>query len=428
MSRLVQYKITNTHAPLFAPLCGLLLALQPWQSQAGELTSWLELQAKGEFGWVQHSEQNDNLAAWWQRGTGQLAINEDRLTTGPLLAALQVNTDTAWSARLHLSHQQALDAASGVTEAWLQYQPLPFNGYRLKARAGWFYPALSLENTDTVWSSPYSSTFSAINSWYAEELRAKTLEFNISRPGRSFASDHSWQGVLGVFRGNDPLGSLISWRGFAIHNLQTRIGGRIDFANYPSLRRFPLDLQPDWVEPFTELDDHTGFYSGVHYLYQQNTEVRWYHYDNRADPTVFRQGQYAWLNRFEQLAFQQQLTERLRFVSQWLDGKTEMGFKTVLVDYQAAYLLLNYQYDQWQATVRYDHWQQWDRDDTIGDDNSGRGHSWTLALQYQLSEQWTVLSEFSRMNSHQASRGQWQNWPLQRNFYQSQLSLVWRFD
>lgn len=395
---------------------------------AAELTSWLELQAKAEMGWVQSSEQPDNLGAWWQHGTGQLAIHQDRLTTGPVLAAIQINTDTAFSARVHYSQQQALDGASGITEAWLQYQPLPLAGYRVKARAGWFYPALSLENTDLAWSSPYSSTFSAINSWYAEELRAKTLELSVSRPGRTFQSEHSWQGVIGVFRDNDPLGNLISWRGFAIHNLQTRIGGRIDFAHYPSLRRPPLTLQPDWVEPVAELDGHTGWYGGIHYLFQQQTELRLYHYDNRADPTVFAQGQYAWFNRFNQLAFQQQLSERWRLVSQWLDGYTEMGFDTVVVDYRATFLLLNYQHDRWQATVRYDHWQQWDRDFTVGDDNSGRGHNWTVAWQYPLNDHWTFLTEFSRMNSHQASRGQWANWPLQRNFYQSQFSLIWRFD
>ena len=410
-------------------LCLITLSLLvPAQGNTAELTSWLELQAKAEFGWVQHSEQNNNLGPWWQHGTGQLATSDDRLTTGPILAAVQINSDSPFSARLHLSHQAALDAASGITEAWLQYQPLPIDGYRLKARAGWFYPALSLENTDVVWSSPYTSTFSAINSWYAEELRAKTLELSLSRPGRSFASNHSWQGVLGAFRDNDPLGTLISWRGFALHNLQTRIGGRIDFAHYPSLQRFPLERQPDWVEPFEELDGHTGWYGGLHYLYQQQTEVRLYHYDNQADPTVLAKGQYAWFNRFNQLALQQQLSERWRLVSQWLDGHTEMGYDTVLVDYRAAFVLLNYQQDLWQASVRYDHWQQWDRDQTAGDDNSGRGHTWTVALQYPLSPQWTLLGEFRRLNSHQASRGQWANWPLQRNFYQSQLTLIWRFD
>lgn len=396
--------------------------------QSAELTTWLELQTKAELGWVQHSEQSDSLGPWWQHGTGQLAISDDRLTTGPILAAMQINTDSPWSARLHLSHQQALDAASGLTEAWLQYQPLPLDGYRLKVRAGWFYPALSLENTDLVWSSPYSSSFSAINSWFAEELRAKTLELNFSRPGRAFNSDHSWQAVLGAFRNNDPLGSLIAWRGFAVHNLQTRIGGRVDFAHYPSLRRFPLEFQPDWVEPFAELDGHTGWYGGLHYLYRQNSELRFYHYDNRADPTVLAKGQYAWLNRFDQLAFQQQLSERWRLVSQYLDGHTEMGYDTVLIDYRAAFVLLNYQHDTWQATLRYDHWQQWDRDATAGDDNSGRGNNWTFTWQYPLSEHWSLLTEFSRMNSHQTSRGQWAGWPLQRNFYQSQFSLIWRFD
>lgn len=46
---------------------------------AAELTPWLELQAKAEVGWMQHSEQPDNLGAWWRHGTGQLAVQDDHL-------------------------------------------------------------------------------------------------------------------------------------------------------------------------------------------------------------------------------------------------------------------------------------------------------------------------------------------------------------
>ena len=38
-------------------------------------------------------------------------------------------------------------------------------------KAGAFFPAISLENDDLGWTSPYTLTPSAINSWIGEELR-----------------------------------------------------------------------------------------------------------------------------------------------------------------------------------------------------------------------------------------------------------------
>ncbi len=421
----------NAHFPrLLLVLAALFL---DGTATAAQLTSWLDVRLKAEAGWYQQSEQADYLAPWYQGGVGQSSGDTDELRSGPVLAALKLDTGSDWSAVLHLSHQQQAAAARGITEGWLQYQPLPWQGYRVKVRAGWFYPALSVENSDLGWSSPYSSSFSALNSWYAEELRARTVEFTVSRPGRSFGSDHSIQAILALYQGNDPLGSLLAWRGFASHNLQTRLGGRVDFAAYPSLQRPPLQLQPGWVEPFTEIDQRTGWYSGLHYQYLQQLELRFYHYDNNADPTAFARQQYAWRNRFDQWAAQWQLNEDVQLLGQWARGRTEMGQQAVVVDYQAGFLLLSYQSAQWQAAgrqlaLRYDRWRQWDRDLTPGDDNSGRGHGLTLSLQQSLSDSVSLLAEFSRLHTEQASRAQWQGWPVQQNFYQSQLSLIWRFD
>ena len=38
-------------------------------------------------------------------------------------------------------------------------------------KAGAFFPTISLENDDLGWTSPYTLTPSAINSWIGEELR-----------------------------------------------------------------------------------------------------------------------------------------------------------------------------------------------------------------------------------------------------------------
>src|SRR6185437_6111030 len=44
-------------------------------------------------------------------------------------------------------------------------------GVSWSAKAGAFFPTISLENDDLGWTSPYTLTPSAINSWIGEELR-----------------------------------------------------------------------------------------------------------------------------------------------------------------------------------------------------------------------------------------------------------------
>lgn len=393
-----------------------------------ELQPGLRLSAKGEVGLVQVTEQMRGLRPWWQGGTGQLAAAHNGVQFGPQLLALGFDVTDHWSATVHGQWHDKPSQQFGITEAWLSYQPLPLQGYRLSGRAGWFYPSMSLENTDIAWSSPYSSSFSAINSWFAEELRARGAELSLSRPGRFFQSAHSYQLVAGVFQGNDPLGTILSWRGFAIHNYQSNIGERVRFANYPSIRSGGLAAQPDWVQPSRELDHHVGYYAGVHWLHQDKSELRFYHYDNKADPLVFRHGQYAWRTSFRSLAWQQQLHQKLRLVAQHLNGHTQMGPKAVDLSYRSWFVLLALQSAQIQWSVRYDHFMQQDKDQYPGDDNNGKGHGWMLAAQYPLTPHLNLSVEWQKLHSMQPNRAQWPDWPSDKSFSQLNFLLNWRFD
>lgn len=406
----------------------LLAVMLPINCLAAEVTPGVSIKAKGDVSVVKVKAQSDGLRPWWQGGTGQLAEDQSGLQFGPQLLAMGLDVTDHLSATLHAQWHNKPSSEFGITEAWLSYQPLPLSGYRFSTRAGWFYPAMSLENTDTAWSSPYSRNFSAINSWLGEELRARGIEVNLSRPGRFFQSQHSYQWVAGVFQGNDPLGSILSWRGFAMHPYQSNIGEKVRFANYPSIRSGVLVAQPDWVQPTRELDHRVGYYAGVHWLYRQDTELRLYHYDNNGDPLVLRHGQYAWDTRMQSVALQHQLNDQLRLVAQHLNGSTEMGPKAVVVDYQSWFVLFNLQLDSMQWTVRYDHFVQQDKDQLQGDDNNGKGHGWTLAWQYPLSPAFAVALEWNQLHSSQANRAQWQDWPVDRNFQQLQLLLNWRYD
>lgn len=404
-------------------LAGLLSCVSLQNSVAAELL----LAGKGEVYGSETKTLSKINRNWFDGGTGQLVYHEHPLAAGPQYISVQADTDTAFSARIHAQWHRQPEAGAGITEGWLNWAPLPIDGYRLRVRLGYFYPQLSLENTDTAWTSPYSSSFSAINSWLAEEVRSRGAELSISRPGRFFQSAHSWTAVAGLFQGNDPAGTVLAWRGFAVHNLQTAVGERVNFASYPSLQQQPLTLQPAWVEPTRELDHRTGYYAGVHWQYQQRSQARVYYYDNNGDPQVFRHQQYAWHTRFSSVALQQVLNDDWQLVAQWLKGDSLMGDYAVDIDFSAWFVLAHWQRGDYSATLRYDQFAVDDRDMTITDDNNGDGRAVMLALGYRLNAHLNLSVEHITLDSEQQNRAQQWPWPAQQDQSLTKLILTWRW-
>jgi hypothetical protein len=58
-----------------------------------------------------------------------------------------------------------------LLETYLAWRPQASGSWQWSAKAGAFFPTMSLENSDLGWTSPYTLTPSAINSWIGEELR-----------------------------------------------------------------------------------------------------------------------------------------------------------------------------------------------------------------------------------------------------------------
>lgn len=402
----------------------LLFCLPVNNVSAFELT----VTGKGEFAWSQTEPAATAQKNWFNGGTGQLYYAERAIEVGPQYLSLDVATNSAISARLHAQWHAKPEAGLAVTEAWINWAPLPVAGYRLRGRLGYFYPQMSLENTDTAWTSPYSSTFSAINSWLAEEIRTRGAELNISRPGRFFKSNHSWSAVAGAFQGNDPAGTILAWRGFALHNVQTGLGERVRFADYPSLRSGPLEMQNAWVEPSRELDHRIGYYVGVHWQYLQDTRARAYFYDNQGDPLQFSHQQYAWRTRFSSLAMQHVINDNWQIVAQWLDGNTLMGPAAVDADFAAWFLLAHWQHNDVSFTLRYDDFKVNDKDTSPGDDNNGYGQALLFALAYRLTTELSIAVEHLTLDSVQQNRQQqWPGWPAAQQQSVTKLLLNWRW-
>jgi hypothetical protein len=126
-------------------------------------TSWLN----GELGKNRYGGENDE-----SRELG-------RLSQASLL--LSIGLSDSLSARVQLS----VDAEHNLVQkpAWLDlveglitYRTIFSPHSRLRIRGGFFFPPVSMENTDPAWTSPFSITTSAINSWIGEEIRVTGVE------------------------------------------------------------------------------------------------------------------------------------------------------------------------------------------------------------------------------------------------------------
>ncbi|URQ90604.1 hypothetical protein [Pseudoalteromonas sp. SCSIO 43101] len=353
--------------------------------------------------------RGDQLSSYQRKGIGLYRYDQEHdgvvISQAMLSSRFELNSD--WSAHTVLNAHPDPELSVGFTQAYLQYQPLTASRYKWAVKAGGFYPKMSLENPQSGWMSPYNYTNSAINTWIGEEVRAFGLEASIKRPGRQFRSNHSFEGVASVFKGNDPAGTLLSWRGFAMHDRQTTFNERIDFATPNSFNWYQLSKQAEHVEPFEEVDGRFGYYVGAHWDYQKRSQLRVYYYDNNGDPGALNTdtGQYAWDTRFLSVAWLYKVNKQTRIIAQLLDGKTSMGpHRGVDNDFYSHFVLLSHKLDQHRLTIRYDYFKVSDHDDWQFDPNQSRGEALTASWRYQLSTQWQVGAEYSVLSSDAQNR------------------------
>jgi hypothetical protein len=146
----------------------------------------------------------------------------------------------------------------GLVEAFVQSRPELSPSTRLRATAGLMFPPTSRENVDPLWSSPYTLTLSALNTWVAEELRLAGAELGVTH---KTARDDDLLAAVTVFGANDSAGSLLAWRGWTLGDRLSSLGEELPLPPLPSLEpggAFGLQ-RADGTRPIDELDGRPGF-------------------------------------------------------------------------------------------------------------------------------------------------------------------------
>ena len=318
------------------------------------------------------------------------------------------------------------------TQAYVEWRPVPRSENRYRLKLGAFYPRISLENVSAGWSSPYSMSSSTINTWVAEELRTVGAELSVSRRPAMFGGAHSISLQGAVFFGNDPTGSLLAWKGWSVHDRQSRFGDELPLPPLPLIQPGMLfDDQHPYVAPFREIDGQAGYYVSGEWRFNQQLLIRVMHYDNRADPTADEDGQYAWTTKFEHIGAHAALPGDWDLLFQWMTGSTVMGSvvngaRDLDTEFDSMYLMLTRVYDRHRLSIRYDRFEVTENDQTPQDDNAEDGNAWTLAYFYDFSDK---VSFGAESLSIKTDRFSWQYYGLDptRTEKQFQLSLRLRF-
>jgi hypothetical protein len=334
-------------------------------------------------------------------GLGTLRFDDTQsgLKLGRARFALSEALGQAWSLHVDASAWGDHDKNPvDLTEAYLQFRPYPFaGGYRFRLKTGAFHAPISLENRSAGWESPYTLSYSAINTWLGQELRTIGAEGQIDWLGTR--TGHAFDVALtgGVFGWNDEAGEVIASRGFSLSDRQTTLFGRVGANNSSPLP--PAEL-------FGEIDHRAGFYAGLEARYYDRVVIRALHYDNRGDTGDYDAGthKYAWNTRFNSVGIRAESGTGWTAIAQYLDGQTafEPGDDYLIWPFRARFALISKEMGNHRISLRYDSFAVEGESDYGG--GPQHGHAWTTAYVFEPDAHWRFTLEWLRVASDNENR------------------------
>lgn len=370
---------------LFATLTLAIAAQLNAQStfQLHGFVSAREIYTSGQPSWLQ--------GGFGRFDTGASDVNDHRLLTLGVAQIAAEWTPTTWL-DLH-AHGVARRDQSGSQgkRAGLVEGYVDLHSEHFQLRAGQFFLGTSRENTDPLWTSPYTVSFSPLNSWIGEEFRPVGVDL-AWRPNFYVTAGAT------AFRNNDSMGALLAWRGWTVGNRLTVYNEVLPLPPLFSLPTDFADQRHDGTVPFErDLDDRTGVAARLRLQLPERAMMQLTRVDNRGDREEYR-GEYAWQTHFNIAATQIGLTSPTTVAAEYCWGATGMGIPPhfVQADFATWYLLTSYKRSNDHYSVRFDSFSTTDRDH-VAEDNTEHGHSWVLAWMHDLKPNVRLGAEFAQV-------------------------------
>jgi hypothetical protein len=341
--------------------------------------------------------RSDGRTSYMDGGLGKLRFDDsdDGLRLGRARLAWRNVIGGNWHASVDLSAWSLHDHnAVDVTEAFVEWRPVPISAWRSNLKIGAFYPSISLENRTSGWSNPYTIDSSALNTWVGEELRTIGIGYELDHLGMAQGGRFDWGVDAAMFGWNDPAGVVLALRGFSLNDRQTPLFGRIGTFAFGGRTQRVI---------FAEIDNRPGYHVGAYLKADNGLELRALHYDNRGDPSAEKPSidDYAWHTRFDTAGARWDGQHGTALIAQWLNGTTRAtpderytwGFKTWFV-------LLAQNFGKHRFAVRYDNFSTaQDQEYLTGPGSSDAGNAFTIGWTWEVREHVQVAAEWLRIDS-----------------------------
>lgn len=331
-----------------------------------------------------------------------LPMEADLIWTPRFTNSVSGNVSATW--------QRDQEKPVDLLEAFVTFLPPRGEHVSFSAKAGLYWPEISLEHaTGGAWSTVYTITPSAINAWVGEEVKFIGAEATLGVT----LGKHDFSLTGGIFGFNDTSGTLLSFRGWALHDLKAGAFGHIEL---PVLSPFMRGPQAPSTKSLLEIDNRPGFYGRFEWRPPSSSAIAFnaFYYDNRGDPTVFNAAkQWGWRTRFLNLGVSANLSATTRLLAQAMDGTTQMGIippglNNYWIDtrYRSAYVLVAQDVigGRGQVTGRFELFDTHERGTRMSPDESETGGAATLAGRWRFNDMLTGYVEAMHIRSRRGVR------------------------
>ena len=326
--------------------------------------------------------------SWLQGGVGRFDAGADTFNDHELVNTYNAQVGVDWTPASWLlfhadgvARRQQSGSVGGKRIGLIQVYVDVFNEH-LRLRAGEFWLPTSRENTDPLWTSKYTITYSALNSWMAQEVRP-------------IGADLQWSPNFYVtagataFRGNDTMGTLLANRGWT-------------FGNY--LAAYKEDLptpEPALTRPFGEdLDGKNGYAERVRISLPERAMLQITHIDNRATiaPGLVK-GEEPWLTHFNIVGAEVGSTADSTVAAEWMRGSTKVGFPggSFTMDFDTVYLLGSHKFGHERVSARVERFTTSNAAHRVPDLAREDGHAWTVAWMHEVNPHSRAGLEYCRV-------------------------------
>jgi hypothetical protein len=350
--------------------------------------------------------------SWLDGGYGKTRFDTASADHSFRLEPQVVEGDLIWTPRFTWSlggtvvaaAQQGQEHAVDLSEAFFTYKPLLGGGTRFVARAGLFWPPVSLEHTGPEWRVRDTITPSAINAWIGDEVKVGGIEAQLTKPvggGRLSVT-------AAIFGLNDTAGTLIAFRGWALHDQKAVAFG---LQLLPPLNPFFASyVQATRTRPVIELDSRPGFYAKADWAPNAWLDLQALHYDNRGNPeAVTPTLQWGWRTKFDNIGAV--LTfGNWQVKAQGLAGRTLMGFPEngrlwVDTTFRSGYAMATRNFARGSVSFRAEAFGTTSIGAELGRDWSENGWALTAAGRRDISRNLSLLVEALHIDSRKEARG-----------------------